>query len=153
VDACLLVYSSDIASPELTLRAASQAVGEKLIVQEIQAGQPLAPMLDSLLDWARQLGAGWALLIDQDQQLKGPTAVEVAGEVARARQAGVSQVNCLNTHLDYARVRMLSNNNALFYIRLAKGMVKYTLGANGWLAQHILNCLQATPTCAKVLQQ
>jgi hypothetical protein len=130
VDACLLVYSSNIASPELTLRAAAQAVGEKLIVQEIQADQPLAAMLDSSLDWARQLGAGWALLLDQDQQLKGSTAVEIAGEVVRAMQAGVSQLNCLNTHLDYTRVRMLSNTYALFLTRLAKGTIIYTLGAN-----------------------
>jgi hypothetical protein len=113
VDACLLVYSSNIASPELTLRAAAQAVGDKLIVQEIQAGQPLAAMLDSSLDWARQLGAGWALLIDQDQQLQAPTAMRVAEEVLRARQAGVGQVNCLNTHLDYAKVMAMADAHAL----------------------------------------
>lgn len=101
----MLVYSSSIASPELTLKAAAQAVGDKLVVQEIQAVQPLAAMLDRSLHWARQLGAGWALLIDQDQQLQAPAAVQVAREVEHARQAGVSQVNCINTHLDYARVR------------------------------------------------
>jgi hypothetical protein len=105
VDACLLVYSSSIASPELTLRAAAQAVGEKLVVQEIQPGQPLSAMLDTSLDWARQLGAGWAFLIDQDQQLKAPAPAYITEEFMRATQAGVSQVNCLNTHLDYARVR------------------------------------------------
>lgn len=108
VDACLLLYSSIIASPELTLRAAAQAVGDKLIVQELPAG-PLDAMLDSSLDWARQLGASWALLIGADQQLVGPGASRVAGEVARAAAAGVSQVNCLNTHLDYAQVRVLRN--------------------------------------------
>jgi hypothetical protein len=105
VDACLLVYSSSIASPDQTLRAAAQAVGDKLIVQEIQAGQSLAAMLDTSLHWARQLGAGWALLLGQDQQLKTPAKFNATQEVMRAAGAGVSQVNCFQTHLDYAQVR------------------------------------------------
>jgi hypothetical protein len=105
VDACLLVYSSSISKPEETLQAAAQAVGDKLIVQEIPAG-PMATMLDRSLDWARQLGASWALLIGQDQQLVAPGAAAVAGEVSRATEAGVSQVNCYNKNLEYAQVRV-----------------------------------------------
>lgn len=103
VDACLVVYTSTVEAPWLTLAAAAEAVGDKLVAHEIPSAG-LGQMLNVSLSRAKQLGAEWAVLIGPDEQLVDGTSMGMQQIVNDAMDSGVTQHNCYHKSLDYSQV-------------------------------------------------
>jgi hypothetical protein len=106
VDACLVVYTSTVESPWLTLTAAAEAVGEKLVAHKTPPAD-LAQMLNASLSKAKDLGAEWAVLIGPDEHVVDDTGMGMRQAVEGAIGSGVTQHNCYRKSFDYSQVGLL----------------------------------------------
>jgi hypothetical protein len=107
VERCLVLYPKGLYSAKASLRVAWQAVGSKLVVQQLQEyhSNDLGGLCNSSMQWARALGADWALLLPADAAVQAGESAEILQAVAAAGEAeGATHINCLHTYLGYYQV-------------------------------------------------
>lgn len=105
VYSCLVVYpGSGGHSLEGPPHAAQDAVGNKLVVQELQHATNLGQMFNASLNIAANAGADWAMLIQPDQQLHLSQQLDLPQTLAAAEAAGITQLNCYNQNAEYYQV-------------------------------------------------